>query len=196
MKRPLKSQRTELRDAERDPLLKLLQRFSYGYLPHVEVKWGVSRRGAYGRPNLKTKKIYLRSDLPLDLGESLNVGGGHVIWYDNRWGKLKLVEGEQYFLVLLHEIGHFGLVGGLPRRVFFAVGFDRVFRRRDKLEKWPREMLEKYFGKRDREKRIRHSLVHEWAIYQFRKRRREIRTRLSHIAQTPESGRVKLRLLE
>lgn len=55
-----------------------------------------------GRALLKDKIIYLNPAIPLHC-DGIKVGSGTYELKDN----LKLKEGEQYFLTLLHEIGHF-----------------------------------------------------------------------------------------
>ena len=155
-----------------DALLRVLQIFCWKYLPDVEVNYG-RRRGAYGFAIVWERRIFLRPNLPLDLRYQLPLS-------QSGFDRLKLRDGEQYFIILLHEIAHFYSRESLPPSDFTRFIRDSI--RTQQFWRRHKDTYEEVFGKKFDEDQLKEELWHieidKWAIYQFRKRRREIRDAL------------------
>ena len=88
------------------PRLEVLQRFSNRYFrtSPPAVKWHTFKDNSYyGMAKYEINSIYLNRNIPI---EHQGCMAGRLIPLVPR-RKFVLIDGEQYFLVLLHEIGHY-----------------------------------------------------------------------------------------
>lgn len=148
------------------------------------VKW---RQMEYaGLADRKEHTIYLNPNMSPGGHDSIGAGGVTLIYKSG----LKLAEGEQYFLTLLHEIGHFKIESKAPKQYLIL---------KERLEKmWPNNITMQHYsaevprkkGESDEEHLGRledfrswligdriseHDKVEGWAREEFKKIRRRIR---------------------
>lgn len=172
------------------PTIENLRKFAREYLPKVGVVWARSGSEFLGRADTKKKIIRLNPEMPLrDAGYLLGDG-----WQtrESQCSQLRMVEGEQYFMTLLHEIGHFRrhlevpqyyerlrreIVHDYPdeREMQEYVVEDRVKRRNGESDaklQWRISDIRCYilFGIRMAE----HMAVGSWAVREFKRRRKRI----------------------
>ncbi len=83
------------------PTIQMLTSFARKYIPNVTVKWETMKGD--GLAEVEKKTISLSRNISLD-SQSCLISNFGTITYEK---DLKLKPGEQYFLCLLHEIGHF-----------------------------------------------------------------------------------------
>lgn len=79
----------------------MLTNFARKYIPNVTVKWETMKY--YGLVYTEKKTISLSRNIPLN-SQRWTIPDLDPMEYDKEF---KLKPGEQYFLCLLHEIGHF-----------------------------------------------------------------------------------------
>jgi len=156
----------------------------------VSVVW--KKMELLGLADIEMNVIYLNRKIPLD-ASSFGVGGGAT--YES--GKsIQFEEGEQYFLVLLHEIAHFKVIKR-PSKEFLSIKSRLEQEYPGNLQKQI-EIADIYIKPRknesseDTEGRIldlrtwleglsasEHIMVGKWAIREFQKNRKKIRTMLN-----------------
>lgn len=117
------------------PNIESLAKFAGEYVRNVSVKWVGQTEDFWGLAKVKRKAIYLNTKIPLQCIRGFYPGDGCYSKYSSRKG-LGLTEGKQYFLVLLHEIGHF-----------------RRHRRVPKYYKWIRDQVRRGYP-RDKEMQV------------------------------------------
>jgi hypothetical protein len=172
-------------------LLLCLQSFSCRYVPNVKVQLADIKPRGYA--DLEKREICLS---PIQSLEQHGFSAGGGAWYDYRetWERLKLKQGEQYFLTLLHEIGHFkkklrppteylrakkrlmkAYPNNLEAQIYNAGQFIRIPNRQDRAQGKIADFESWLAGEWIRE----HILVDKWAFEEFRRRRKSIRDSLT-----------------
>jgi hypothetical protein len=173
-------------------------------LPRIEWK----KIAHMGYSNTRKNIIHLNPDTPLSKSSG-NIVTGLSSYKPSV--RLRLREGEQYFLILLHEIGHFeerskflpvpeegiSIIFKMQNETKNLVGYPtkdfndkiwRLMRAKDLLEEKEKESCEDY------ESRLKslqswlcgdwdtaHQAVEEWAIKEFRKHRKRIKKILGYM---------------
>jgi len=132
------------------PNLKILQEFTNSYLPHKPptIQWK-KLRSAVGQAHRKSNIIYLKPNASLN---SKGCKVGRTFYMARR--KLKLKEGEQYFLILLHEIAHFKIIDKpLKEWVSLKKKLWKEAKKRIKIKKQTRKKLGEKPLSKEEEKR-------------------------------------------
>lgn len=179
------------------PRIKDLRHFVQLYIePNPPtVKW--KKMKYLGVADGKKRIIYLNPTIPLKGSYGIYIGNGYL-YKSKVKSRLRLSGGEQYFLILLHEIGHF-TINTTPPEEYISV--------RKKLRKMhPKDLqmqslaAEKYFKRKKNEREkdylgrlegfrtwlicgdyiIGHIVVEEWAVREFKKQRKRIKEILKH----------------
>jgi hypothetical protein len=169
-------------------LLFCMQGFVERYLGEDWSVCWVDRKDVRGFVEEDSKKIYIAVDQPAtDAGFAVANG---IYFYKKPF---KLRHGEQYFLTLLHEIGHVKIKPPVPKRY---VGVRRLLerdypndrelqvynvanyvkqRRNETVEKWQGVVLDIQSWIATGLVDSQHAEIDKWAVREFRRNRGEIR---------------------
>lgn len=143
-----------------------------------------------GLAGIEENVIYLNPEMLLDAA-GCNVGIG---WYVPE-EKMRLEDGEQYFLTLLHEVGHFKIEEKVPkyfvkaRREWPGDSEMQVYEAPEYIKSRRSEFAEEYEGRLENFRcwlitgrtASEHIRVKRWARTEFKKRRKEIRRVLNRL---------------
>lgn len=156
----------------------------------VKVEWAQLPEGIAGQADIENKVIYLSPNQSTDQG-GFRLGHGIGPFVYRR--KPKLMEGEQYFLTLLHEIGHLKVKWKPPRRFLKAkemvekqypndkkmqaydVASFLKWRKSDTDEKWQGAISDLEVWVATGLSLSGHIDVDMWALREFHRNRRQIR---------------------
>jgi len=162
---------TMIEEFDRESLLTVLNAFTRSYLYGVDVCWR-NMRSTLGCAGIGEKRIYIKPKVPLEI-TGLELDKGWRVSYGDALAKLRFRNPEQHFLILPHEIGHF-----YDRELLPPDSFTRFIREAMQWEKLPKDIRDFSFGRLNQKGRIWHWIIVRWSIYEFRRKRGEIRRRL------------------
>jgi len=174
---------------------RLSQFLEYFYYDDVELDWA-KLDDAYGGSDIEKRMIYLSPSIPSTPNYSLGLGDS---WVDYT-KPLKFKEGEQYFFVLLHEIGHFKITEPKIPKYFMKAkkelesdfpddkdlqveSADLYIKQRknEELSHWGWRIDEFKLWLLTGHTKQEHIDVETWAIKEFRKHRGDIRQALKEM---------------
>lgn len=152
------------------PSIKILQEFARQYFPRrcPAVRW--KKIGCMGLAVRKKNLIYINPVIP-PKDYQCKVGSG---WYEPA-EKIRVKDGEQYFLTLIHEVGHFKIIKKPPKEwIILKRRLMRDGRQRLKLEEATDRKFGCYKPKTKKEKRrYVYEHVHYMASYEMKQRKGE-----------------------
>lgn len=183
----------KIEDKLNRPDIEVLTDFSKTYLSNLTVKW--KEMEPLGEAYLEDNTIFLNPIIPIER-ECLGLGYGMSRIYENELKDLKLESGEQYFLILLHEIGHFKVAYKPPKefirikerlekeypnnietQVYNSANYLKQRKNESDEELQGRLLaLESYIANQSV---VNHLDVDNWGIREFRKNRKRIRKLLA-----------------
>ncbi len=151
----------------------------------------------FGLAAYNENTIYLKPDMSLVGHDNIQIGRGSTI-YKHR--KIKLKEGEQYFLTLLHEIGHFKIKIKPPNYYYLLRArlceqypndiemqtdgaWDLIHPKKNESDAEYMHRVDKFRSWLIGDYLDEHNSVEDWAIEEFKKQRKEIREILKNYHQ-------------
>lgn len=172
------------------PRIKDLQDFANSYFirqPPV-IRW--KKMKCCGMAILNKNIIYLNPDMPLVSSYYISVANDSLLYKSKKY--LKLSEGEQYFLTLLHEIGHFKMKLKPPREYILIRNKLRKefpnnlkmqdYMAEDYIEPKKNEIEAEYLGRLEGfrtwlvgDYNEEHNAVEDWSREEFKKQRKTIK---------------------
>lgn len=98
------------------PSVQTLTLFASHYFPHEMPHIIYDDIKSFGHADIRYNKIVLNNHIPQQLPETICMVGGVTYTPKER---LTFHMGEQYFFVLLHEIGHFTITKKVPEEFYY-----------------------------------------------------------------------------
>lgn len=194
----------QLAKQSKRPTLEVLQKFTNSYFKRnpPKVKWHRFPDGIVGDAVFKNNSIRLSLSMAID---NLGCAVGFLSYIPE--SEIILEEGEQYFLYLLHEIGHFKITKKCRIKVPSEYKeLKRILHQQGITKKGVRDpekvisIIERYVRKHFEDEYVagtiedfktyflygdfvaHHSAVENWAIKKFENRREEIREILGYVS--------------
>lgn len=191
------------------PTIEQLRDFAQSYFDSGDcptLQWEEIANGVAGQADREKNLIAINPNAEVNcIGCSIGIKGwdGYHYYESLKAEGLELTEGEQYFLTLLHEIGHFKKLWDPPEEWLEI--------KKQLEEDWPCDLemhlycTEDYINREEGlydfqhwlvgEGLTEHSVVEDWSVKEFKERREEIRrilnTALREYSSLYESGFAK-----